>query len=362
MTLRSRRALLLIGLVLAGCSPVKPPVGKSLLAPAAMPAESAVLEVFFIRCPMGDLNVNATLWEQVDEQTLPNETRLQMARNGFRAGMVGAQVPLGVSRLLDLAAATAPAPSNRVEASQMQDEPQVIRRHLQVRPGTRQEIIASELYDELTVLVGDGDQLAGQTYAQAQGLFALKTTNLRDGQVKIDLVPEVHHGQPRQRWVAGQGMYRLDAGRDKKAFDAMAISAPLGRGQMLVMTCLPNRPGSLGYHFFSDKRAGRTDQKLLIVRLAQAQHDDLLMAAEELDLQPRSAAGQALPDAASGPTVVSESQTPDARAIPDARSIPDASTIPDAQSVPDAKPAAPADRKSRIFPLRKTSAAKQEKP
>ena len=287
----------MVGLALAGCSPVKPPVGKSLLTPAAMPAESAVLEAFFVRCPMGDTNANTTLWEQVDEQAFPNETRLQLARNGFRAGMVAGQVPVGLSRLLDLAVAPSQAASNRIEASQMQEEPRVIRRHLQVRPGTRQEIIASEVYEELTVLVSDSGQLAGQTYGQAQGMFALKTTNLRDGQVRVEMVPEVHHGQARQRWVAGQGMYRLEAGRDKKAFDAMAISAALARGQMLVMTCLPNRPGSLGYHFFADKRAGRTDQKLLILRLSQAQHDDLILSEEEAKPKPASEKPDSIPDA-----------------------------------------------------------------
>jgi len=278
----SPRSLLSVALALAaGCSTVKPPPAKSLLGPAAMSPESAAMEVFFVRCPMGDTNANATLWEQVDEQSIANEVRLQLARNGFRAGLIGGQIPQGLSRLLDLATAPATAASNPIEASAMQEDPQVIRRHMQVRPGARQEIIASELYDELPVLLSESGQLSGQTYHQAQGMLALRTANLRDGRVKIELVPEVHYGQPRQRWVAGQGMYRLEAGREKKVFDALAISAPLARGEMLVMTCLANRPGSLGHHFFSDKRGGRCDQKLLVLRLTQAQHDDLVPPVED---------------------------------------------------------------------------------
>lgn len=264
----------------AGCSQVRPPSTKSLLGPAAMTPESAALEVFFVRCPMGDASANTTLWEQVDEQSIPAEVRLQLARNGFRAGLIGGQIPLGLSRLLESATSPPAGPTDRIEASAMQDDPQVIRRHMQVHPGARQEIIASEVYDELPVLVTESGQLAGQTYYQAQGMLALRTANLREGRVKIELVPEMHYGQPRQRWVAGQGMYRLEAGREKKVFDAMAISAPLANGQMLVMTCLANRPGSLGYHFFSNKRGGRLDQKLLVLRLAQVQHDDLVPPAD----------------------------------------------------------------------------------
>jgi hypothetical protein len=261
-----------------GCSTLNPPSAKALLNQPAMSPDSSALDVFFIRCPMGDDSANGTLWRQVDEQAIPVEVRVQLARNGFRAGLISGQIPEGLSKLLDLAAA--PAPADQVQTSAMQEEPQVIRRHMQVRPGARQEIIASEVYEELAVLIHESGQLAGQTYHQAQGLFALRTANVRDGRVRIELVPEMHHGQPRQRWVAGQGMYRLEAGRDKKTFDALTISAPLSPGQMLVMTCLANKPGSLGHHFFSDKRGGRCDQKMLLLRLSQSQHDDILPPTE----------------------------------------------------------------------------------
>lgn len=277
------RPLLLVALAVAsGCSPVKPPSAKSLLTPASMAPESSALEVFFVRCPMGDRRANDMLWEQVDEQCLPAEVRIQLTRNGFRAGLIGGQIPDGLSKLLDLAKSPTEGSADRLQGAELQEEPQVIRRHLQVRPGVRQEIITSEVYDELPVLVSDAGQLAGQTYQQAQGMLALKTANVLDGRVRLELLPEIHYGQQRQRWVAGQGMYRLEAGRERRVFDSLAVSTSLARGQMFVMTCLANRPGSIGYHFFCDKRGGRCDQKLLVVRLVQTQHDDLLQPTETM--------------------------------------------------------------------------------
>ena len=74
-----------------------------------------------------------------------------------------------------------------------------------------------------------------------------------DGRVRLELVPELHHGQPRQRWIGEQGVLRLDASRPKRTFDDLALSAELAPGAMLVLSSLPNRPGSLGHHFFTEK-------------------------------------------------------------------------------------------------------------
>ncbi len=55
---------------------------------------------------------------------------------------------------------------------------------------------------------------------------------------------------------------------------------------MLVLSSLSNRPGSLGHHFFTEKQnEGRLEQKLLIIRLAQTQHDGLFNPPEPLKLE-----------------------------------------------------------------------------
>jgi hypothetical protein len=44
---------------------------------------------------------------------------------------------------------------------------------------------------------------------------------------------------------------------------------------MIVVSCLPERPGSLGHRFLTEVRSGQKEQKLLVIRLSQTQHDDL---------------------------------------------------------------------------------------
>jgi len=80
-------------------------------------------------------------------------------------------------------------------------------------------------------------------------------------------------------------MLRLESSRPKREFDDMTITADLAPGAMLVLTSLPNRPGSLGHHFFTEK-TGRLEQKLLIVRLAQTQSGGPFEALEPMTPNP----------------------------------------------------------------------------
>jgi hypothetical protein len=273
-------ALVLTMLTAAGCtSPIQR--GKSLLLPAQMSSDSVVLDIFFVRFPFGDSSANEKLWEEIDEQSLPVDLRQQLAQNGFRVGVASAQMPAELAKLLELSGK--PAPNGKLEQTQVTEmdvQPRVMMRHLQLRAGKRSEIMASGVYDELPVLVRDRDgSVTGNTYQEAQGIFALKARPMPNDQIQIELTPELHHGQRRQQWIAQHGVVRMDYDRPKCVFDAMTTVANLAPGASLVLSSLPNRPGSLGHHFFSEK-ADRLEQKLLVIRLSQTQNNDLFGSGE----------------------------------------------------------------------------------
>ncbi len=283
---RPRSLLLPALLAIAGCAAL-PGKAKSPLRPPQMSADSVVLEMFFVRVPFGDPAVNGKLWDQIDEQPLAPDLRERLARNGFRAGLIGGAMPDELAKLLELA--DKPAPTGQLDGAKAEDlneEPRVLRRHLQLRAGQRSEILASSVYPELPVLVNAAGQLSGQTYNEAQGVFAVKSFPQPDGRVRLELVPELHYGQPRQRWVGGQGMMRLETSRAKQVYDDMTLSADLSPGTMLVLSSLPSRPGSLGHHFFTQSEP-RLEQKLLVIRLSQTQHDGLFAPPEPLKLEER---------------------------------------------------------------------------
>jgi len=270
---------------LVGCNTPLRTTAKSPLTQAQMSPDSVVLEMFFVRCPFGDETANGGLWKQIDEQQFDPALREQLTHNGFRAGILNGQIPADLSKLMQLG--DKPASAGDIENNKVEDinaTSAVTRRHLQLRAGQRSEVLASGIYDQLPVLMCESGQLCGQTYNQAQGIFGVKSFPQPDGRVRIELSPELQYDQPRQHWVGNQGMLRLETSRPKRAFDNMTIAADLSPGAMLVLTSLPNRSGSLGHYFFTEN-TGHLEQKLLIIRLSQTQHDGLFDPPDALKLE-----------------------------------------------------------------------------
>ena len=182
-----------------------------------------------VRFPFGDAAVNEKLWEQIDEQQFAPDLRERLAQNGFRVGVVSGQMPVELSKLMELS--DKPAPTGRLEGvdvSNLETQPRVVRRHVQTRAGQGTEILASSIYPELTVLLRGSDQLSGATYQLAQGVFTAKAFPQPDGRTRLQLVPELQHDQPRPQWdIRNQGVLRLVSDKPKEVYDDMAIAADL---------------------------------------------------------------------------------------------------------------------------------------
>jgi hypothetical protein len=279
--------LLILALLssLSGCAWFAPPANNamtSLLQPAQMTPGSAVLDVLSVRLPPGEPDLDRRIWEEVDEQHFPIEVRRQLEKSGFRAGVLAGQLPPVLSRLLDLKGK--PGVGGEVQQVKITDlatPSRVSSQHMQTRAGQRYEVTASGLIEKMPILVSEAGEIRGVTYEQAQGIFAMHVNPQPDGRVELELVPEIHHGETKQHWVGDQSMFRLETGRPKRAFEELKLTAAMSPGAMLLLGSQPNRQGSLGHYFCleSNGRDDRLEQKLILIRLCQTQHDDLVSPA-----------------------------------------------------------------------------------
>jgi len=266
-----------------GCRNVAEPVARSPLKPPCMSADAVVLEVFFVRFPMGQPEGNGLLWPEIDQMHVPAEVRQALDRNGFCMGTVGGQVPAALAKLLELKDKPPPGPGTpETGVTDLEQEPRVVRRHIQTRAAARNEIVASDTHEELPVLLCDGSGVRGETFNGAQAVLAAKAFPQRDGRVRLKLVPEMHYGESKLRYVTSLGALRIEPGRSRRVFDELAIEAVLAPGGMIVLGTPTDRPGTLGHCFLTHNANGQTEQKLLVVRLAQTQHDELFDAADVL--------------------------------------------------------------------------------
>jgi hypothetical protein len=266
---------LVAALWLSGCEQlVYKPKGTSPLAPLELTDDGVELEVIFIRFPAGDREMNGTLWNDVDEQSLPAATRTELAANGLRAGVIGGETPAILARRL---AAAEDHSTPAAAAAKLEAEPAVRRSRMQMHRGRPGSIIASPVYDQLSPLIRDEGQLGGKTYRQAQGEFIIDVDPQPDRNVTLSLLPELQYGEAQQKYMADDGVIRMELAKPKRTFDKLKLTATLAPDQMLLVTSLPERPGSLGHYFFTEPKSGRLDQKLLVIRLSDTKYNDLFV-------------------------------------------------------------------------------------
>jgi hypothetical protein len=146
---------------------------------------------------------------------------------------------------------------------------------MQVRTGKRSELVTSGLHERFTMLLCEDGQLQGRTFAKGQGLFALRAFPRGDGCLRMELTPELHHGEPKQKWRGGDETFVLETARQREVLDKLSLKATLSPGQMLLLTSEPYKSGSLGRQFFAQPGEDVPEQRLLLVRLAQTQRDNL---------------------------------------------------------------------------------------
>jgi len=269
------RAFLVLGALVAatGCRMIEQqPKGRSPLMPLVGSAEGITLEIFSAPVAVGDPQL-ATLWAEVDEQPLSVDLRRKLSQNGMRAGVVGPQVPGPLGEIIKLT-------DERVSAEErsqvpLDGEPGPQLRVLQPRPGKRNDLVVSSTYEQISLLRCHEGQVEGKTYHKAEGRLQLRVFPEPDGRVRLELQPELHHGELKTHITGSgsEGMLIWKPERAKQLYSDLKLSLTLSAGQMLLMTCQDDKPGSIGHYFFTQQDGEKPMQKLWVIRLAQAGAD-----------------------------------------------------------------------------------------
>lgn len=273
------RLLILLALA-TGCT--KLPKSSSLLPTPA--ADHVALELFFVRVTADDKTATAPLWESVDEQAIPLDVRLRLAANGFVVGQIAGQLPAAVTELLEISD-DAPIPStSQPPVFDLSKRPLMHRKLIDVyQTETPNRIVITgerERHARLDVIYRDESEapprVLGWTFTNVQGCLLTKVHPQPDGRVKLEIVPEVEHGEAHREITADEaGAFAIVNTPPRKTFDGLRLSATMNPGDMLVFSCQDDRPGSLGNQFFTERRSDVLTQIVLLIRIARGKTDDL---------------------------------------------------------------------------------------
>lgn len=289
MSLRAHRAVSLHWLLLvavlgeiclfAGCTlfpgdiPVKSVSrNRPSLPPIRTTNDAIQLEVFLVDRPADDPLLGQTLWREVDQiAAIPAETREILHQNGFLIGHAGSSPPVAVQTLLGLV--------TDVSSNDSSDGKPMMGLRKRLPPGVETEVQASNPIEKCQIRIVDGAREKTCDYEQMRCMFRLKSARLRDGWVRIDFQPEIHHGELRARYTptdesltstgfSGPGGWAYQSRQKVDARRAQQFSLTMNVGEIAIITASPDHADSLGARFFRRDDDGGMKQRLLIVRVA----------------------------------------------------------------------------------------------
>ena len=277
-------AACILGMMAAtGCSTWKSSESSSLprLPRARMSKDSVGIEIATVTFDAADRDLLSAIRRELDEQIMAPEKRRQLARNGLVAGKIGSQIPEPLKLLLVEAEHRRSNPTTQA----MVDGPDE-QRFVQSRAGKRLGVKLWPRASSWTASYDDGELKGDESYQDALCEIGVFCSAGENSSATIKLVPEVEHGPLKQKYVAQRGSFYAEARRERVTYEDLAMEFRLQAGEILLVSCEAARPSStvivegkpvaqpdtrLGLKFFHD--ASSTKQKLLLIRLAQAQID-----------------------------------------------------------------------------------------
>lgn len=252
---------------------------ESLLQRPKMSPDSVVLEVAIIDIPEGEVWDHEELWQEVDEQQTPAEKRQLLLANGFRCGLLGSRLPEALRTQIAEQQENIELESRDGAAVISNDANQ---HRLQCRAGRARPVIIGKKDRQITIEntgtesidANHVDTRGEQAYDAAHCELLVTANPQGDGRVKVSMVPQIRHGEIKQRWVAQDGMFHIDAGRDCEVFDNLTLDCILSPGQTWAMASTVNAIGP-GRAFLGENPKSGFVRSVVLVRLAQTQQDDL---------------------------------------------------------------------------------------
>ncbi|MFO0917937.1 MAG: hypothetical protein U0872_06430 [Planctomycetaceae bacterium] len=228
---------------------------RTTLPPLRADQEAIQLDVLMIDRRADDPLIGDRLWHELDQVgAVSAETRNVLNSNGLRVGHAASSPPPMLESLL--------------AANPRTSEPsRVSGRTYSIRSGTDLEVQASELWPECDVSIFDKERVRNMQFDQVRGVFHVKPIRLQDGWVRVEFIPEIHHGDLRLRHVATESGFANKTTQEVEKCFPQRFTVTLNVGESAVITADADSEGTLGDRFFRRKEEGEPLQRLLIVRL-----------------------------------------------------------------------------------------------
>lgn len=212
------------------------------------------LHLAVIEQPLADQFLNDELWQHV-APVVKIESKLLLERNGFRVGQVVGPLP-GELRELLKSERSCINPRQRLVAA-----------------GSSVALLLGPILPRCRYQIAPGGECRDIELIDGQCALWVTPTFTPERQVRLHFTPRVEHGkiQPEIRVAPDRSDFVMEVERPHQMHPELAWEVTLGPNQWLVVGCLLDRPGSLGFRSFVEEEAANGPvQRLLVLRAFSA--------------------------------------------------------------------------------------------
>lgn len=214
-----------------------------------------VVAVMLLEYRYDEIGLIEQLWSETDLQSIAASERRLLDQNGFRAGLLASQIPPSLGQLLD---AELPIVADVLpDLVEVHDDPDLPGRsrltgmRMTFQPHVAREIPVSGQFDVASWQVASSDQVSPGTAVAARACFQLTAAPAGDDQMTLAVLPGFREAGSRPVFGSGRRDFELQAEQVFHALGELGFTAPLRRGQTLLIGPA-SQPSDLGLLFFGD--------------------------------------------------------------------------------------------------------------
>ncbi len=237
------RAGVLIALLLAfGCKSVDEKTSIDFTLPGVEMNEGAVaLQVAVVQVDDDQQEIIEEFWSRLDTMKLSLADRQVADRNGLRYAVMSPQCPaildqllkrreLDISRMTDI--------QKKMASKGLLESPSRLLHHQRIEndSGEEFEIPVSDYYQQKKwSIVDKRGRMESGSGELVKAFMQLSTFPQNDGSVRLVVEPEIHHGQPQQRYDVSQRTFLFSESQIQSRIEALKFAIDLQPGESLVI-------------------------------------------------------------------------------------------------------------------------------
>ena len=245
-------AIFVCALFVTGCTPIQPLENSRLqlkLPTAKMTADAVEMEIAVANISTNRLGDFEAVYNESDCMQCPLETRRRLDADGFRVSVISSGSPTALQELLkptDIAPDRFDAFKQELASRGLLGKKSHLKLHRQIQKKDGEEYLIeiSDLHPEATLpLASSAGTTDPVTVQNAQACFRMTTWPQSDGKVRLEFVPEIHHGASRSRFGIANRQFAFEDRRSIITIDALQFEITVASGETIMIAATQHSTG-----------------------------------------------------------------------------------------------------------------------